>query len=799
MSQRSPVTFIVTLLLFWLAGTFAWAAAPTITSFAPARGVAGTVVTITGTDLNGATAVAFNGVPVKAFNSNSATSLIALVPEGATSGKITVTNASGTAISISDFAVLFGFIKNPKDGASMVWVPGGTFTMGSTAGVGFSNDEYPAHQVTLSGYWIYLYDVTVAQYRAFCAATKHELPHFPQPMVEYPTRFDSNLSWAGKTGWDDPGLQQHPIVNVTWFDAKAYAEWAGVTLPTEAQWEYAARGPRGNNFPWSGTATKGHIDNGWDETKCANIFNPDKVDKSTRRVGSFPAGASWCGAQDMAGNVMQWCGDWGGDYAAVAVTNPIGPNTGDLRVLRGSSWYISDYRSADRSFNGPGNYSDYEGFRCVSLSSGPRLAGTFTRAAAPTITTIAPPSAVIGTVITITGTDLAAATAVTFNGIAAKTITDNTATSLKVTVPEGATSGKISVTTADGTTTTMTEFTVKGLTTTSISPPSAVVGTVVTITGTDLAAAKVVTFNGIAAKTITDNTATALKVTVPKGATSGKLRVTTATGTVTSVNDFIVYLGLKTNAKDNAAMLWVPGVTFTMGSADGVGEGNEHPPHQVTLSGYWIYQYDVTVAQYRAFSKDTEHRLPKWPGDKYSWKGKTGWDDPTLQQHPIVNVTWNDAKAYAEWAGVTLPTEAQWEYAARGLQGRNYPWGGTAVTGDPYNGWDATKCANYENSRAVDKSTWPIGSFPAETSWCGAQDMAGNVLQWCDDWYGDYAAAAVTNPIGPNTGDLRVLRGGSWYFNYGDGDDRSTFRHYGVPDLYNYSIGFRCCSLSPGP
>jgi len=216
MSQRSLIMCIVTMLLFCLSGTFARAAAPTITSFAPARGVAGTVVTITGTDLNGTTTVAFNGVPVKAFNSNSATSLIALVPEGATTGKITVTNANGTATSIPDFAVLYGLKNNPIDGASMVWVPGGTFTMGSAAGVGKS-DEQPAHQVTLSGYWIYQYDVTVAQYRAFCAATNHDLPPFPQPKIENPTyRFDSNLSWEGKTSWDDPALQQHPIVNVTW-------------------------------------------------------------------------------------------------------------------------------------------------------------------------------------------------------------------------------------------------------------------------------------------------------------------------------------------------------------------------------------------------------------------------------------------------------------------------------------------------------------------------------------------------------------------------------------------------------
>jgi len=331
---------------------------------------------------------------------------------------------------------------------------------------------------------------------------------------------------------------------------------------------------------------------------------------------------------------------------------------------------------------------------------------------------------------------------------------------------------------------------------TEIAPTSAVVGTVITITGADLDKVTAVTFNGIAAKTITDNTATSLKATVPEGATSGKLVVTTADGAVTNSYDFIVLLGSKTNAKDNAEMVWVPGATFTMGSVDGVGNKNEHPAHQVTLSGYWIYQYDVTVAQYRAFCTATTRTLPKFPSD-YNWKGKTGWDDLALQQHPIVNVNWNDAKAYADWAGVTLPTEAQWEYAARGSDGNNYPWGGTGTKEDITNGWDATKCANYDNSYKVGKSTWPVGSFPAGASWCGAQDMAGNVWQWCGDWSSKYNATAVTNPTGPATGERRVLRGGSWggdnYWNRGA--DRVGIG----PVEYGYYIGFRCVSLSPGP
>ncbi|MEI7832509.1 MAG: SUMF1/EgtB/PvdO family nonheme iron enzyme [bacterium] len=249
------------------------------------------------------------------------------------------------------------------------------------------------------------------------------------------------------------------------------------------------------------------------------------------------------------------------------------------------------------------------------------------------------------------------------------------------------------------------------------------------------------------------------------------------------------------NAKDKAPLVWVPSGTFTMGNADGVGSLNAQPAHQVTLSGYWIYKYEVTVSQYRAFCTATMRKLPQFPYD-YSWKGKTGWDDPALQLHPIVNVTWNDAKAYADWAGVILPTEAQWEFAARGPQGNNYPWGGTATAADPYNGWDQTKCSNMNNSYSVGKSSWPVGSFPAGASWCGAQDMMGSIWQWCNDWYSScYTSVPVTNPTGPGIGTTRVLRGGTGLY---DNSNYASNRNYYYPNTFNESIGFRCAFSSPG-
>ena len=157
----------------------------------------------------------------------------------------------------------------------------------------------------------------------------------------------------------------------------------------------------------------------------------------------------------------------------------------------------------------------------------------------------------------------------------------------------------------------------------------------------------------------------------------------------------------------------IPAGVFTMGSDKYV---DEKPIHDVYLDAYYISEFPVTVAQYRLFCVASQRNMPDAP----SW----GWID----EHPMVSVTWDDATAFCEWAGVRLPTEAEWEKAARGTDGRAYPWG---------NDWDKSKCSNFTNS----KSTQPVGSYPDGASPYGVLDMAGNVWEWCSDWYSaDYYA-----------------------------------------------------------
>jgi len=222
---------------------------------------------------------------------------------------------------------------NPKDGAEMLYVPAGRFTMGSSGG----DANAPNHTVNLNAYWIYKHDVTVAEYKAFCQATGRAMADAP--------------SW----GWQD----EHPVVNVTWDDAAAYAAWAGVSLPTEAQWEKAARGIDGRVYPWG---------NHWDPSRCVNSVAGSI--QSTKPVGSCLSGASPYGCLDVAGNVWEWCSDWYDDnyYKSSPASDPAGPVSGSARVLRGGSWYdVSEdyFRCADRFYSGPAFRFNYGGFRCA--------------------------------------------------------------------------------------------------------------------------------------------------------------------------------------------------------------------------------------------------------------------------------------------------------------------------------------------------------------------------------------------------------------------------------------------------
>lgn len=230
-------------------------------------------------------------------------------------------------------------------------------------------------------------------------------------------------------------------------------------------------------------------------------------------------------------------------------------------------------------------------------------------------------------------------------------------------------------------------------------------------------------------------------------------------------------------------MVRVPGGDFVMGSDEGEAEG---PAHVVAVDEFWMDKTPVTNRDFACFIENTGYVTTATADKRSDWKT---YAQPGRERHPVVLVSWHDAQAYALWANKRLPTEAEWEKAARGgLEGRQFPWGDSLPTHE-------TACWDRAH-KGGELPTRPVGSY--RPNGFGLFDMVGNVWQWCADWYSDdaYGPERRENPRGPLTGTYRVRRGASW-------NVREAFRlrcaNRGAmpPDSYHPNLGFRCV-VSPG-
>jgi formylglycine-generating enzyme required for sulfatase activity len=463
-------------------------------------------------------------------------------------------------------------------------------------------------------------------------------------------------------------------VLVSWPDAAAYCEWVGGRLPTEAEWEYAARGPETPVYPW-GDPFDGTLLNFCD-SNCPFDHADAAVDDGyefTAPVGAYPSGDSWIGALDMAGNVWEWVNDWyvTGYYAVSEASNPQGPETGEFKLLRGGAWdsFANDTRSAYRINDVPNARYYHVGFRCAW------------------------------------DRDTSSASA-----------------------------GVTAAPTAD------------------IPPTSAPIPT-----------------------------ATAYPVEI-RTVTRGGVEV---------------------------EQVFVPAGSFLMGSW--YRELDQRPVHDVTLDAFWLDRTEVTNAEFGAFISSTGYETTaeiNGTGGAYletanawnyiegaEWRRPHGPDSNIdgLDAHPVVQVSWYDAMAFCEWVEGRLPTEAEWEFAARGPESMLNPWG-DIFEGERVNACDRNCFLDSRDSTTDDgyEFTAPVGMYLNGASWIGALDMAGNVSEWINDWYdsGYYGRSPEENPSGPDTGETKVLRGGGWTFI--EEFMRSAHRQHSQPEHRSDRVGFRC-------
>ncbi len=273
-------------------------------------------------------------------------------------------------------------------------------------------------------------------------------------------------------------------------------------------------------------------------------------------------------------------------------------------------------------------------------------------------------------------------------------------------------------------------------------------------------------------------------------------------------------------------MVRVPGGTFLMGDTFGDGRSDEGPLHSVTVSAFALSRCEVTRGQFRQFVEETGYETDAereggwfvWTGSIWERKFNASWRVPYFPQSerdPVVMVSWNDAAEFCNWLsrreglvpfyigratwedwsanGYRLPTEAQWEYAARsGGRDTRYSWGDGGLEGNgadetlrkAYPDWPFPIWTGYADGFV---NTAPVGSYPPNA--LGLCDMSGNVWEWCNDWYGSYSAGPQEDPVGPPGGVTRCLRGGSW--TDGPQNMRASFRSGRVPDGRGVNSGFR--------
>ena len=728
-------------------------------------------------------------------------------------------------------------VERPKAPDGYVFVEGGSFIMGSPPDKTYKVDD-KQHRVTVGSFYMKATEVTQREWRMVMGNNPSLIKGDGRPV--------ENVSWFDAVEYCNALSRKYglnPVYRISGESVAANWNANGYRLPTEAEWEYAARGG-GRSLGFARYAGSNDLDEvGWHDGNSGNRTHP---------VGQ--KAANELGLYDMSGNVWEWCWDWYREdyYSHGPASNPMGPETGSNRVSRGGGFMTSGIPSwlAFRHNHPPSHQSVYQGLRPV-LSDGVRLyieenvlsadeldrltKGTLKKKSYGTVRYPSIVSTDSGIALNVLNNELEEqALAFLKEGVVSYSCdyTIGLATPRLVSLKmeqyyyyQGAASGHESLSIVNfglsldkaiefhdlfdakkGALQGIKRLIIENLPQDCRSEPfdeyyesNYIPRFFLYNTGIEFVFSEYEILPGYCGNVAVDFPYDELAKWIKP---SGLLGAYIAENTVEQPGEV------------PEGYVLVEGGTFRMGSTDG--DSDEKPVHSVTVDSFYMKATEVTHQEFLAFlnsagvsrtgqlngneiiDMDDEDVAIDYSGGRFNF---TGSSYAASLNTPVIEQTWYGAVEYCNWLskkegrtpvyringnsvtanwstdGYRLPTEAEWEYAARGgKKSRGYKYSGSNSAGSV--GW-------YNNNS--EGQTHPVGQKQANE--LGLYDMSGNVWEWCWDWYGDYSSGSQRDPRGPSSGSGRVRRGGSWY---GDGGRlRSAYRSYNSPGNSDNNLGFR--------
>jgi formylglycine-generating enzyme required for sulfatase activity len=645
--------------------------------------------------------------------------------------------------------------RSPVDGAELVYLPPRRVRVGCSENDGRCREnEVFFRWVDVPGLWIESTEVTNQRYRICVDAGRCTPP-------------------SDDSAFNDAGRSQHPVVGLTWNQARGYSRWVGRRLPSESEWERAARGEETRwRFPW-GNGRRTDFANVWDETMAAG--------RGSLPVSTF-AVTGW-GVSDISGNVWEWCQDryQTGFKELPADGSPTRSGVG--RVVRGGSWRrgIDLARVSARSWFEESYRADDLGFRCA-LDRSSEISDSKVRSTAEDIFALrsAPGSELVGVELSTEDRRYLERRALTWLMLERRA---NEAMLQADSILRRDPRDPVALDLLDWVEGEMVEEALAGSVDSLVELRSRYLRAVARSPRFERrmreADERLVEALGECGAAMARNG----RREQAKRCLNAGLAIDPANPRLRRDRDSLEPAAGETRiwSEDGRVMVWVPSGIFRFGASlhDHQIVVDEHPAGPREVAGFWLDRYEVTNADYRR-CVDAAACTPPSKTDAY--------DDPNRASHPVLWVSWFQANAFARWAGKRLPSEVEWERAVRAGSNTRYPWGDV---------WEPDR-GNIFDTDGNDRwgAESPVGSFAAN-AW-GIHDLIGNAAEWVQDVYhtshsgGPRDATAWEQETGPSAERRRVIRGGSYF----DPPlkQRVSRRSSRKPTEDHRTTGFRCAA-----